>query len=88
MTEFLFFAGLVILVCACAALLLGRWQGMADRMLAVQLVGTSGVAVLMLLAVATGDANVLDVALVVALLAAFSACALRIATAAAGRSPE
>lgn len=80
MTAFLFFAGLAILACACAALMIGRWTGMADRMLAVQLVGTSGVAVLMLLAIASGDPHVLDVALIVALLAAFSACALRIAT--------
>lgn len=87
MTAFLFFAGLVILGCAGVALLVGRWTGTADRMLAVQLVGTSGVAVLMLLAVATGDPHVLDVALIVALLAAFSACALRVATA-TPRAPE
>ena len=79
MAGFLFGAGLAILACAGGALLLGGWRSVADRMLAVQLVGSSGVAVLLLLAVAMDDVHVLDVALIVALLGAFSACALRIA---------
>lgn len=47
----------------------------ADRMLAAQLVGTGGVATLLLLSVAMDDPAILDVALVLALLAAFAAVA-------------
>ncbi len=46
-----------------------------DRMMGAQLIGTSGVAVVLLLAAATGDPAKLDVALVLALLAAFAALA-------------
>ena len=51
-----------------------RGPGQADRMMAAQLVGTGGVGVVMLLA-ALGDWAALDVALVLALLAAFAAVA-------------
>ncbi len=47
----------------------------ADRMLAAQLFGTTAVAVLLLLAQATGAAALRDVALVFALLAAVTAVA-------------
>ena len=47
----------------------------ADRMMAAQLVGTGGVAVLLLLAAAGGNWAVVDVALVLALLAALAAVA-------------
>jgi len=47
----------------------------ADRMLAAQLFGTTAVAVLLLLAQATGGAALRDVALVFALLAAVTAVA-------------
>jgi multicomponent Na+:H+ antiporter subunit F len=47
----------------------------ADRMLAAQLFGTTAVAVLLLLAQATGNAALRDVALVFALLAAVTAVA-------------
>lgn len=47
----------------------------ADRMMAAQLLGTGGVAVLLLLAVATEIPAVSDVALVLALLAAFASAA-------------
>lgn len=47
----------------------------ADRMLAAQLFGTTAVAVLLLLAQATGIAALRDVALVFALLAAVTAVA-------------
>lgn len=43
----------------------------ADRMMAAQLVGTGGVAVLLLMAVATETPPIVDVALMLALLAAF-----------------
>ena len=51
-----------------------RGPGQADRMMAAQLVGTGGVGVVMVLA-ALGDWAALDVALVLALLAAFAAVA-------------
>ncbi|MCF6354616.1 MAG: monovalent cation/H+ antiporter complex subunit F [Candidatus Polarisedimenticolaceae bacterium] len=47
----------------------------ADRMLAAQLFGTTAVATLLLLAEATGNAALRDVALVFALLAAVTAVA-------------
>lgn len=51
-----------------------RGTGQADRMMAAQLVGTGGVGLMMLFA-ALGDWAALDVALVLALLAAFAAAA-------------
>lgn len=51
-----------------------RGPGQADRMMAAQLVGTGGVGVVMLLG-ALGDWAALDVAVVLALLAAFAAVA-------------
>ena len=58
----------------------GMWRVLrgptaADRMLAAQLFGTTAVAVLLLLAQATGNAALRDVALVFALLAAVTAVA-------------
>jgi multicomponent Na+:H+ antiporter subunit F len=47
----------------------------ADRMLAAQLFGTTAVALLLLLAQATSDFALLDVALVLAILAAIAAVA-------------
>jgi multicomponent Na+:H+ antiporter subunit F len=46
-----------------------------DRIMAVQLLGTGGVAVLLLIAVATELSAIVDVALLLALLAAFAAVA-------------
>jgi multicomponent Na+:H+ antiporter subunit F len=53
------------------------WRGpdQADRMMAAQLVGTGGVGVILLLAAMSGDWAMLDVALVLALLAALAAIA-------------
>jgi multicomponent Na+:H+ antiporter subunit F len=81
-TTFYYAAATAILLGAFVACCAVRFRTVADLMLAVQLVGTSGVAILLLLAVATRDPAVLDVALMVALLAAFSACALRASMAA------
>jgi multicomponent Na+:H+ antiporter subunit F len=47
----------------------------ADRMMAAQLLGTGGSATLLLVAVATSAPAVVDVALVLALLAAFASAA-------------
>ncbi len=52
-----------------------RGPGDADRMMAVQLLGTGGVASLLLIASATTVAGVEDVALGLALLAAFASVA-------------
>jgi multicomponent Na+:H+ antiporter subunit F len=68
---------------------IARGPAAADRMMAAQLVGTGGVAVLLLLAAAGDDWAVLDVALVLALLAAFAAVAFVKAASADGQGdPE
>ncbi len=80
----------VLLLCALGlmlSLLLGllrviRGSGAADRMLALQLIGTTGVGVALLLSVALDQPALIDVALVLALLAAVSAAAFT------GRQPE
>ena len=53
-----------------------RGPSRLDRMMAVQLLGSGGVAVLTLLAVASATDAILDVALTLALLAAFASVAL------------
>ena len=63
-----------------ATLLAGLWRVLrgpsaADRMLAAQLFGTTGVAILVLLALASGSGPLLDVALTLAVLAAVSVVA-------------
>jgi multicomponent Na+:H+ antiporter subunit F len=61
----------------------------ADRMLAAQLFGTTGVAILLLLAEGLGQPALRDVALVFALLAAVAAAVfVRFAAPAAGGEPE
>ena len=80
-------AALVILLASSVGLVIVRPRSMADRMLAVQLIGSSVVAVSLILSVATANAALLDVALLAALLAAFSACALRVSAAAPSRPP-
>lgn len=54
---------------------IARGPGRADRMMAAQLVGTSGIAIVLLLAAAGEDWAMLDVAVVLALLAAVSVIA-------------
>jgi len=73
----LYFAVALFLLLNLAA---GMWRvvrgpSAADRMLAAQLFGTTAVAVLLVLAQATGNAALRDVALVFALLAAVTAVA-------------
>jgi multicomponent Na+:H+ antiporter subunit F len=72
MTEFLLAAACFILLTVAAGLariLVG--PGDADRTMAAQLLGTGGVAALLLVAAATGATGVEDVAMGLALLAAF-----------------
>jgi multicomponent Na+:H+ antiporter subunit F len=71
---FLAFAALLLLSLAGALWRIWRGPQPADRMMAAQLVGTGGVGVVMLLAAAS-DWQMLDVALVLSLLAAFAAIA-------------
>ncbi|SFM81046.1 monovalent cation/H+ antiporter complex subunit F [Halopseudomonas yangmingensis] len=74
----------MLMLCALILLLsiaAGLWRVLrgptrADRLLAVQLLGTSGTAILLVLAEAAGQPALLDVALLLALLAAVVSIAL------------
>jgi multicomponent Na+:H+ antiporter subunit F len=71
MSEFFMGAAvLVLLLTAVGLLRLLRGPGQVDRLMSAQLFGTSGVAVLLLLA-AAGESAAIDVALLLALLSAF-----------------
>ena len=72
-------AALLLLPLAAALWRAARGPTPIDRMLGAQFAGTNGVAVVVVLA-AAGDWAFLDVALVLALLAAFAALALAKAT--------
>ena len=76
MTSFLFGAAGFVLAAIAIGLLrvLGSRQP-ADCMMAAQLIGTGGVAVLLLIAAATETPPIVDVALMLALLAAFASVA-------------
>jgi multicomponent Na+:H+ antiporter subunit F len=72
MTSFLFAAAIFVLVMEALGLVrILRGPGDADRILSVQLIGSGGVAVLLLLAAATQTPSIMDVALMLALLATF-----------------
>jgi multicomponent Na+:H+ antiporter subunit F len=73
-------AGLVLATVALGLVRILRGPGDADRMMAAQLLGTGGVAAALLLGAATGADAVIDVALTMALFAAF-ACAAFFASA-------
>jgi multicomponent Na+:H+ antiporter subunit F len=76
MAEFLLgTAAFVLLTVALglARILLG--PSPVDRMMAAQLLGTGGIAVLLLLGAATGPSAAVDVALTLALVAAFASAA-------------
>lgn len=68
-------AGFVLLTVALGLIRILRGPGDTERMMAAQLLGTGGVAVLLILAVAGETAALLDVALILALLAAFASIA-------------
>lgn len=76
MTEWFMLVAIGLLA-SMAGALWRVWRGPApaDRMMAAQLVGTGGVAVVLLLAAAAEAWSAIDVALVLALLAAFAAVA-------------
>jgi multicomponent Na+:H+ antiporter subunit F len=76
MSDFLLIAaGFVLVTVALGLFRILRGPGDADRMMAGQLLGTGGVAVLLLLGTATGVDAAADVALTIALLAAFASVA-------------
>jgi multicomponent Na+:H+ antiporter subunit F len=76
MVEFLQGASLFVLAMVALGLVrILRGPNDADRMMAAQLLGTGGIAALLLLGAATGEAAAIDVALTLALLAAFATIA-------------
>ena len=76
MVEFLLGAAAFIVATVAAGLVrILRGPAEADRMMAVQLLGTGGIAAVLLLGAAVGEAAAVDVALTLALLAAFAAFA-------------
>lgn len=76
MSEFLLAAALFVLaMVALGFVRILRGPGDADRMMAAQLIGTGGIGALLLVGAATGVGPVVDVALTLALLAAFASIA-------------
>ena len=76
MADFLFGAASFVLAMVAIGLVrILRGPTLADRIMAAQLLGTGGIATLLLLAAATGMDAAIDVALSLALLAAFASAA-------------
>ncbi|BBF93924.1 monovalent cation/H+ antiporter complex subunit F [Blastochloris tepida] len=69
-------AGFVLVVVALGLARVLRGPGRADRMMAMQLLGTGGIAVLLLFSIANSLYAVVDVALVLAVLSVFASVAL------------
>ena len=89
MAEFLLAAaGFVLAMVALGLARVLRGPGDADRMMAAQLLGSGGIAALLLGGAAVGDGSVIDVSLTLALLAAFASIAfVKFAPPAAGDDP-
>ncbi|WP_137178810.1 monovalent cation/H+ antiporter complex subunit F [Roseomonas sp. AR75] len=86
MTEILLAAAVLVLL----TVLAGLWRVLrgprrADRLMAAQLLCTGGIAALLLVAGASGSAAILDVALLLALLGAFTSVAFVMAARLIGR---
>ena len=76
MASFLFAAaGFVLTMVALGLFVILRRRAEIDHMMVAQLLGTGGVAILLLLAAATEATPIVDVALLLALFAAFAAVA-------------
>jgi multicomponent Na+:H+ antiporter subunit F len=76
MADFLLAAACFVLIMVALGLVrILRGPTVADRIMAAQLLGTGGIAALLLVAAATGMAAAIDVALALALLAAFASAA-------------
>jgi multicomponent Na+:H+ antiporter subunit F len=78
-------AGLILASVAAGLVRVLRGPADADRMMATQLLGSGGIAALLLLEAATGVVGITDVALVLALLAAFASIAFVMGGAEQGR---
>lgn len=77
MSAFLYAVATILLLSIGAGLIrVYRGPGPGDRMLAVQLFGTTGIAILLVLGIATGEEAAIDAALILALLAAVTGLAL------------
>jgi multicomponent Na+:H+ antiporter subunit F len=72
-------AAFVLAMVALGLIRILRGPAAADRVMAVQLLGTGGIAALLLIAIATHVPALLDVAMTLALLAAFASAALVVA---------
>lgn len=68
-------AGFILAMVALGLVPIVRGASAADSIMAVQLFGTGGVAILLLLGAATGEEAIVDVALTLALLSAFASVA-------------
>jgi multicomponent Na+:H+ antiporter subunit F len=87
MTEFLFAtSGFVLATVALGLVRILRGPADADRMMAAQLLGSGGIAALLLLGAAAGVEAVIDLSLTLALLAAFATVAFVKFAAAPARS--
>lgn len=76
MPEFLLgAAGFILLTVAAGLVRVLRGPGDTDRMMAAQLLGTGSIATVLLIGAATGEDAAVDVALTLALLAAFASFA-------------
>jgi len=76
MAEFmLWMAAFLLLTVALGLVRVARGPGRADRMMAAQLLGSGAIGVLLLFAVAHAEFAAIDVALTLALLAAFASIA-------------
>ncbi len=76
MTDFLTAAvGFILVVLALGLVSILRGPGDTDRMMAAQLIGTGGIAALLLVGTVTGVPAAVDVALTLALLATFASIA-------------
>jgi len=76
MANFLFgAAAFVLTMVALGLVVILRRPAEVDHMMAAQLLGTGGIAAVLLLGAATGEAATVDVALTLALLAAFASFA-------------
>jgi multicomponent Na+:H+ antiporter subunit F len=80
-------AGVILFTVAIGLARILSGPGDADRLMAAQLIGTGGIASLLLIAVATGANGVEDVALGLALLAAFASAAF-VNSASSGEAPD
>jgi multicomponent Na+:H+ antiporter subunit F len=77
MPEFLYAAAALVLLMTGLGLMRMLWgPSPADRLMAAQLLGTGGGAIALLIAIASGTIAIIDIALTLALLAAFAAVAL------------